>query len=234
MDLLRWFRFMSAVGMGWAEATRVEARDFCRWLMVADKPVRPHWRDSGGMERPGAERAQPLLLAGTPNAVTGERSPGAGYEAATVAHCESVLRGFYDFHLEAGEYRTPSDEEWTEFLGHFERRKVAVGDCGRSYATPCIHEHSCLRCPLLRPDPAERGRLTQIRDNLLDRITEAETNRWFGEAEGLRVSLAGARDKLAQMGQITSRRETAINLGIPTFTEAAGRVTGTPRPGQTS
>ena len=32
----------------------------------------------------------------------------------------------------------------TEFLGHFERRKVALGDCGRSYATPCIHEHSCL------------------------------------------------------------------------------------------
>src|SRR5664279_503522 len=65
------------------------------------------------------------------------------------------------------EYRQPTDKEWDEFLGHFERRKVALGTCGRSYATPCIHEHSCLRCPLLRPDPAERGRLTQIRDNLL-------------------------------------------------------------------
>jgi hypothetical protein len=125
------------------------------------------------------------------------------------------------------EYRTPSDEEWAEFLGHFERRKVAVGDCGRSYATPCIHEHSCLRCPLLRPDPAERGRLTQIRDNLLDRITEAETNRWFGEAEGLKVSLAGAHDKLAQMDQITTRRTAAVNLGIPTFTDAAGRTSST-------
>ena len=57
------------------------------------------------------------------------------------------------------EYRTPTDEEWAEFVGHFERRKVAVGDCGRSYDTPCIHEHSCLRCPLLRPDPAARPRL---------------------------------------------------------------------------
>ena len=131
------------------------------------------------------------------------------------------------------EYRTPSDEEWSEFLGHFERRKVAVGDCGRSYATPCIHEHSCLRCPLLRPDPAERGRLTQIRDNLLDRITEAETNRWFGEAEGLKVSLAGARDKLAQMNQITTRRTAAVSLGIPSFTEAAGRATNPPLPDQT-
>ena len=125
------------------------------------------------------------------------------------------------------EYRTPSDHEWAEFLGHFERRKVAIGDCGRSYDTPCIHEHSCLRCPLLRPDPDERGRLTQILDNLQARIAEAETHRWFGEAEGLKVSLAGARNKLAQMDQISARRNTAVNLGIPSFTEAAGRTINT-------
>lgn len=41
------------------------------------------------------------------------------------------------------EYRTPTDEEWEEFLGHFERRKVAIGTCGRAFGTPCIHEHSC-------------------------------------------------------------------------------------------
>ncbi len=121
------------------------------------------------------------------------------------------------------EYRTPTDEEWDEFLGHFARRKVALGDCGRSYATPCIHEHSCLRCPLLRPDPAERARLVEIRDNLLERIAEAEAQRWLGEAEGLRVSLAGAEAKLAQMDQITTRRATAVNLGIPSYADAAGR-----------
>ena len=32
MDLLRWFRFLFAVGVDWEKATRVEARDFCRWL----------------------------------------------------------------------------------------------------------------------------------------------------------------------------------------------------------
>jgi len=37
-----------------------------------------------------------------PNPVTGKPAPGARYAAATVAHCETVLRGFYDFHLEAG------------------------------------------------------------------------------------------------------------------------------------
>jgi hypothetical protein len=48
-------------------------------------------------------------------------------------------------------------------------------------------------CPLLRPDPSARPRLVQIRDNLIARIAEAESHRWLGEAEGLKVSLAGAR-----------------------------------------
>jgi hypothetical protein len=121
------------------------------------------------------------------------------------------------------EYRTPTDEEWAEFVGHFEHRKVSVGDCGRSYETPCIHEHSCLRCPLLRPDPTARPRLVQIRDNLITRIAEAESHRWLGEAEGLKVSLAGASAKLAQMDQITAHRDHTVQLGIPTFTDAAGR-----------
>ncbi len=42
------------------------------------------------------------------------------------------------------EYRNPTDAEWEEFLGHFERRKVSAGLCGRAFATPCIHEHACL------------------------------------------------------------------------------------------
>jgi hypothetical protein len=44
----------------------------------------------------------------------------------------------------AEEYRTPTDAEWQEFLGHFEHRKVSLGTCGRSYATACIHEHDPL------------------------------------------------------------------------------------------
>ena len=128
------------------------------------------------------------------------------------------------------EYRVPTDEEWAEFIGHFEHRKVSVGDCGRSYDTPCIHEHSCLRCPLLRPDPAARPRLVQIRDNLIARIAEAESHRWLGEAEGLKVSLAGARGKLAQMDQISVRR-TQTHLGIPSFADTAGRTSmDPPRP----
>jgi integrase len=99
MDLLRWFRFLWSIGVGWDEATRAEARDFCRWLQVAGKPVAVHWRYPGG-GAPGVAAAR--ADAGTPNPVTGKRSPGQGYDPATMAHCESVLRGFYDFHLEAG------------------------------------------------------------------------------------------------------------------------------------
>jgi hypothetical protein len=44
----------------------------------------------------------------------------------------------------SAEYRVPTEQEWEEFLGHFERRKLSLGTCGRSYATPCIHEHACL------------------------------------------------------------------------------------------
>ena len=124
------------------------------------------------------------------------------------------------------EYRTPTDEEWEEFLGHFERRKVALGDCGRAYATPCIHEHSCLRCPLLRPDPAQRPRLVEIRRNLDDRITEAQRNRWLGEVEGLKVSLAAADAKLAQVAGLAARR--AAGQGRPGLSDFAGRTVTMP------
>ena len=120
------------------------------------------------------------------------------------------------------EYRMPTDEEWEEFLGHFQRRRVALGECGRSYSSPCIHEHSCLRCPLLRPSPSQRTRIAEIRNNLLDRITEAEREGWHGEADGLKVSLAGADAKLAQLDQMARRVATTF-IGMPPFGDIVGR-----------
>jgi hypothetical protein len=38
MDLLRWFRFCWAAGLEWDQVTWAEARDFCRWLLIAGKP----------------------------------------------------------------------------------------------------------------------------------------------------------------------------------------------------
>jgi site-specific recombinase XerD len=64
MDLLRWFRFLWTIDVRWNQATRIEARDFSRWL------------------RSGRD--------------------GGTYAASVRAHSETVLRAFYDFHLEVG------------------------------------------------------------------------------------------------------------------------------------
>jgi integrase len=113
------------------------------------------------------------------------------------------------------EYRTPTDQEWDAFLAHFEKRKVSIGTCGRAFSTPCIHEHACVRCALLRPDPVQRARIEEIRDNLIARIAEAEREGWLGEVEGLQVSLAGAEEKLRQLDR-RHGQHTAVDLGIPT------------------
>jgi integrase len=147
-----------------------------------------------------------------------------GYKAV---YPEEAIRGHRAFIARrrqlrpSEEYRSPTDAEWEEFLGHFQRRRVALGDCGRAYGTSCIHEHSCIRCPLLRIDPAQRHRLEEIRDNLLTRITEAEREGWAGEAEGLQVSLAAANNKLAQADMTAARRTEAIHLGIPAYRDIA-------------
>jgi len=114
------------------------------------------------------------------------------------------------------EYRVPTDQEWDEFLGHFERRKVSTGTCARAFGTPCSHEHACVRCPMLWPDPDQRDRLVDIHHNLQARIAEAEREGWLGEIEGLQVSLAGARSKLDQIDR-RSDKHPAVALGIPTL-----------------
>jgi site-specific recombinase XerC len=81
LALLRWFRFTWAVGVPWNRATRAEARDFCRYLQLADKPAR---------SRTGL---------GT---VPGKRPSSTRFAPSTVAHCETVCRSFYAYHLEAG------------------------------------------------------------------------------------------------------------------------------------
>ena len=48
-------------------------------------------------------------------------------------------------------------------------------------------------------------------------ITEAEREGWLGEVEGLKISLAGAEDKLAQIRRRT-RNQNTVELGIPTLT----------------
>ncbi|MFJ4926225.1 hypothetical protein [Streptomyces sp. NPDC088736] len=65
-----------------------------------------------------------------------------------------------------------------------------------------------------RTDPAQRGRLQEIRDNLLARVAEAEREGWLGEVEGLNASLAGAEDELAKIDR--QFQKATIILGVPT------------------
>jgi integrase len=82
MDLLRRIRFCWATSTPWDRATRAEARDLCRWMLVAGKPARPHWR--------AAEQS----LAAVPS--------GTAYAPSVRPHCETVLRSFCDYHLDSG------------------------------------------------------------------------------------------------------------------------------------
>ncbi|MFI6906166.1 hypothetical protein ACIBKY_33220 [Nonomuraea sp. NPDC050394] len=83
---------------------------------------------------------------------------------------------------------------------------------------------ACVRCSLLRPDPAQRARLAEIRDNLIARITEAEQEGWLGEIEGLQVSLASAEEKLAQLDAEQVRQRQVVDLGMPRFSQIATRI----------
>ena len=74
---------------GVGSGDRAEARDFCRWIQVSTKP-------GAGPGGGGGARAR------VRNPVTGKAVPGRWYVPATAAHSESVLRGFYDFHQDAG------------------------------------------------------------------------------------------------------------------------------------
>ncbi|MET7727342.1 site-specific integrase [Streptomyces mirabilis] len=128
------------------------------------------------------------------------------------------------------EYREPTAQEWQDFLAHFELRKVALGTCARDFGTPCVHEHACIRCPVLRPDPEQMPRLEEIRANLVDRFQEAKEQGWLGEVAAIEASLAAAEQKLTAMRDM-SPRHTTLHLGMPDFRTSAGRLTSDPASG---
>jgi integrase/recombinase XerC len=72
-DLLRWFRFLSAVEVGWDRASGLEVRDFVLWLRTCHNPAR--------------DRHSPAAVAaGSVNRRTGKASLPTGYAPATINH----------------------------------------------------------------------------------------------------------------------------------------------------
>lgn len=88
-DLLRWFRVLWTVDVGWEQATEAETAALVGWLRSARNPQR--------------ERRIPgRVPAGAVNPTTGKQTLAAGYAPATIAHNLSALHGFYSFHLHFG------------------------------------------------------------------------------------------------------------------------------------
>jgi hypothetical protein len=123
----------------------------------------------------------------------------------------------------AEEYRTLTAEEWDQFLQHFELRR------SRSARAPAIlallvSMSTCVRCPLLRPDPDQMPRLVEIRDNLKARIAEANTTVGSAKSPALHGTLTAAEQKLDAMRQLADRHP-ATHLGMPDFRTSVGRST---------
>ena len=108
-------------------------------------------------------------MRGTPNPVTGKSGPGRKYASSTGAHSESVLRHFYDFHVEAGS--GPLVNPFPLARGRHERG----ADGGRSPMEPFRNQPS----GLYRPRVAQR-------------IPRAIPDEWFNK---LFVRLGSHRDR---------------------------------------
>lgn len=80
-DLLRWFRVLWAVDVGWEQATEAEVAALVGWLRSAPNPQRARRREGG-------------YAPGSVNPKTGKPLPAAGYAPATIAHNLSVLHEF--------------------------------------------------------------------------------------------------------------------------------------------
>lgn len=115
----------------------------------------------------------------------------------------------------AREYRAATPTEWDEFEAHFDKRKVEFGQCGRPYATPCEHEHACIRCPMLRVDPGMLDRLDEIDADLVMRRGKAQAEGWLRELEGIELTRRFLDEKRAEAQRLS--RAPITSLGIPTI-----------------
>ena len=150
-----------------------------------------------------------------------------GYVAV---YAEAVIR-HYQAHLArrrvlrtAAEYREPTAPEWAEFATHFRHRTMALGDCYRPYGTPCPHEHACVRCPMLRMDPAQLPRLIQIERNTRQLLAEAQQQGWTGEVQGLEETLQHIAEKHAQAERLQGRSDRAPTDPLAILTAASAGV----------
>jgi integrase/recombinase XerC len=88
LSLLRFLRFLWAVGVSWKQATSLETRDFVLWARQAEKFV-------GNRNVPQRR--------GSRNLVTGKKHLGMRYSPSTINHTTTVCKEFYAFQLRMGD-----------------------------------------------------------------------------------------------------------------------------------
>lgn len=143
-DLLRWWRFLSAIERPWAQARREDVRDLVLWLRQAVNPQR----------KQGGQNAERM---GAVNAVTGKRHLAAGYAPATINHALSVISAFYDHWGDRGE-GPPINPVPRSTPG---RRRYAHHNPLEEYRP---HPRAAYRQRVPEPEPRA------VADDLLDRV----------------------------------------------------------------
>ncbi|MGB3441102.1 MAG: hypothetical protein WBA97_20325 [Actinophytocola sp.] len=204
--LLRWWRWLIVIDVEWDRATSAEIREFVLWLQRTTKPRR-------------LARTKSAATAGTVNPITRKPYLDDRYQPRTVRHSNAVLRAFYEFWIERGEgplvNPVPQERKNGRRPNAHHNPLEPFRPQGKLRYNPQVpkrrprvisdqrwNEHACIRCPMLRVSPAQRGRLVEIAHNLTDRIAEAHANGWLGEVQGLQVSLDAARKKTCIAAQI--------------------------------
>ena len=90
-DILRWLRFLGAVGVAFDEAVRSDYTDFRRWLIAHGK--------TGGSRRAPSARPSGARM----NRITGKSAPhDSQFDPATIRHSRVVLHEWYEFLRDRG------------------------------------------------------------------------------------------------------------------------------------
>jgi integrase len=146
VDLLRWWRLLDVLAVGWDRATTDDVAVLVGWLRAAPNPQR--------VGRPGTEAA---------NTKTGKAHLAPGYAASTINRALSVLSRFYEFHAHHG--RGPVVNP----VPVASRRRAAL-----AHRSPIEPVPRPARAPLRQktPDAAPRA----IPDRLWDELFAAMTN----------------------------------------------------------
>ncbi|WP_234375431.1 site-specific integrase [Streptomyces sp. CB01373] len=136
----------------------------------------------------------------------------AVFDEDVIRHYQKFLHQCREIRPE-GEYRNTTEQEWTEFEEHFNKRKVELGSCARPYGTPCQHEHACIRCPMLQINPKMLARLDELEEDLQARRKRAAAEQWLGEIDGIDLTLTFLRAKRDEARWLS--RRSPLNLGLP-------------------